>query len=410
MTQRKWMVKADLLYDGRGKQSDMTVVIQEKHIIDVTGKKIKADVCGIVTPAFIDAHSHIGMERQAEPAQESETDDRLKPFAPLHNPVDSIYFDDRAFCEALDFGVLYSCVVPGSGNIMGGQAVVIKNFAKNRKSAIVKEYGFKMALGYNSRAVTHWKGSRPSTRMGTAALIENYFSDVLRKEEQAGIKKQTALLKLKKERAGAGFSECDTDQRARLIQQEYDIALSNEQWAVFRLINGEKTAKVHVHKEDDALFLIDLKNRYNMNITAEHACDIFHTEIFNDLADNDIPVVYGPLGSFDYKVELKNASYKHVSKLMASKAKFGLMTDHPVVLAHHLRDSLKYFLIAGMSPEQAISLITLKNARILGLADSLGTIEQGMLASFVVWDKDPFYMGAYPLMVVAEGEIIRDSR
>ncbi len=61
------------------------------------------------------------MERQGEPILETETDEHATPFAPLNNPVDSIYFDDRAFADAVDFGVLYSCVVPGSGNIIGGK-------------------------------------------------------------------------------------------------------------------------------------------------------------------------------------------------------------------------------------------------------------------------------------------------
>lgn len=100
------------------------------------------------------------MERQGESLSETETDEHRTPFAPLHNPVDSIYFDDRAFADAVDFGVLYSCVVPGSGNIIGGKAVIIRNFATNRADAVVSDYGFKAALGYNPRNTLHWKGSR----------------------------------------------------------------------------------------------------------------------------------------------------------------------------------------------------------------------------------------------------------
>jgi imidazolonepropionase-like amidohydrolase len=95
---------------------------------------------------------------------------------------------------------------------------------------------------------------------------------------------------------------------------------------------------------------------------------------------------------------------------MASRATYGLMTDHPIILAHHLRDSLKYFLIQGMTPADAIGLITLKNAEILGIDHCLGSVAPGRLASLIVWDKDPFHLGAYPLAVLAEGRIIRDRR
>lgn len=396
------VIRADQLYDGRSLQTDKTVVVAGRHIVDVTERPCPGDIRGIVTPAFIDPHSHIGMERQGEPVSETETDDHRTPFAPLNNPLDSIYFDDRAFAEAVDFGVLYSCVVPGSGNIIGGKAVIIRNFAANRAEAVVDEFGFKAALGYNPRISTHWKGSRPSTRMGSDAMLKAYLSDIFRKEEQARIKKEKALYEL---------SRPDSPKKGAVwAQREYDLALSEAEWEIFRLFNGKKTLKVHLHKADDALFLIDLKKKYHLDVTAEHALDIHHTAIFNDLADNGIPVVYGPLGALDGKVELKNASWRHTALLMASRAEYGLMSDHPVILSHHLRDSLKYFLIQGMTPADAIGLITLKNARMLGMDHCLGTVAPGRLASLIVWDRDPFHLGAYPLLVLAEGRIIRDRR
>jgi imidazolonepropionase-like amidohydrolase len=402
MKKNPFVIRADHLYDGRTLKTDMTVVLVDRHITDVTGFSGACDIHGIVTPAFIDPHSHIGMERQGEPVLETETDEHRTPFAPLHNPLDSIYFDDRAFSDAVDFGVLYSCVVPGSGNIIGGKAVIIRNFVANRADAVVSDYGFKAALGYNPRNTVHWKGPRPCTRMGAAALLKEFLSDIFRKEEQTRIKKEKALYDLS--------GQNSPKKGAVWAQREYDLALSEAEWEMFKLFNGDKTLKVHLHKADDAMFLIDLKKRFNIRVTVEHALDICDTAIFNALADHGIPVVYGPLGASDSKVELKNASWRHTSLLMASRATYGLMTDHPIILAHHLRDSLKYFLIQGMTPADAIGLITLKNAEILGIDHCLGSVAPGRLASLIVWDKDPFHLGAYPLAVLAEGRIVRDRR
>jgi imidazolonepropionase-like amidohydrolase len=136
---------------------------------------------------------------------------------------------------------------------------------------------------------------------------------------------------------------------------------------------------------------------------------VFHTRIFDALADQGIPVVYGPLGSFPYKVELKHDHYRNAEHLMKSRAFFGLMTDHPVILTSSLRDTLKFFLIAGMSASDAVSLITYRNAKILGIDDDLGTIEPGKLASLSVWDRDPLHLGAFPKAVIAEGRILERS-
>lgn len=402
MENTRLIIRADQLYDGRSLHTDMTVVVEGRHITEVSDTRCSCDLQGIVTPAFIDPHSHIGMERQGEPILETETDEHATPFAPLNNPVDSIYFDDRAFADAVDFGVLYSCVVPGSGNIIGGRAVIIRNFAADRADALFQDYGFKAALGFNPRNAVRWKGTRPSTRMGAAAMLREYLSDIFRKEEQA---------RIKKEKAQYDLTRPDSPKKGTVwAQREYELSLSEAEWEVFRLFNGDKTLKVHLHKADDALFLIDLKKRFNIRVTVEHALDIGDTGIFNALADNDIPVVYGPLGASDAKVELKNASWRHTAKLMSSRAKFGLMSDHPVILAHHLRDTLKYFLIQGMTPADAIGLITRKNAEILGIDHSLGTVAPGRMASLIVWDRDPFHLSAHPMAVLAEGRIIRDRR
>lgn len=410
MSSSKVIVFAELLYDGKGKSTEMTIVIVDGEIVDVSKSKCKSDIAGIVTPAFIDPHSHIGMERQGEPVSESEVDDTYNTISPMQNPVDSIYFDDRAFTEAVDFGVLYSCVIPGSGNLIGGKAVTIKNFAANRSVAIMDDYGFKMALGFNPRTGNGSKSGRHNTRMGNASLLEKEFSEVLRKEKLAKIKKEKSLFDLARESERKNYTKREIQQNRVWIEDAYKLRLSVEEWTLFDLLTAKKPIKVHVHKEDDALYLIDLKKRYNLKITAEHACSIRSEEVFRALLKNDIPVVYGPMSSIDYKVELHQASYKNVRPLMESGVQFGLMTDHPVVLAHHLRDSLKYFLIQGMSPEKAISLISFENARLLNLDDCLGTIESGKIASLIVWNRDPFHLGAFPSLVMAEGEIVRNTK
>ncbi len=409
MKPERTVIRAAQLYTGKKLLRDQTIVIEKDRIAEVTGRAYKAAYSGVVTPAFIDAHSHIGMERQGEPAAESETDDKYTTFAPLHNPVNSIYFDDRAFEEAVDFGVLYSCVVPGSGNILGGRAMLIKNFSQTCKDAVIGHYGYKMALGYNPRSESGWKGQQHNTRMGNAAFLERQFEEVIRQEAKARVARDRLLWDLDK---SPGSTQQPTQEKLKKkswIKTEYEHALSSEQWAVFGMLNGKKPIKVHVHKEDDALFLVDLKKRFGLSVTAEHACGVHRTEVFNELADNGIPIVYGPLASLDYKVELKTASYKNVGSLMASRAQFGLMTDHPVILAHHLRDSLKYFLIAGMAPETAVGLVTHENAKILGLDDRVGEIKPGMLASLVVWNKDLFHLAAFPSLVIAEGQIVRGA-
>ncbi len=405
---RQTVIKATELYDGGQRFSDRKVVVEGDRIVEVSpAGVVKADYEGHVTPALIDAHSHIGMFREGEPQAEAEGNDKSAQIMPLSDPLNSIYFDDRAFSDAVDFGVLYSCVVPGSGNLVGGRARVIRNFAKNRKEAVVLDYGYKMALGYNPRSTTSWKGDRPDTRMGVYQMLEKRFDEVLAKQAKNELALNRKLRDLARSapEKGMGPRELDTERDA--ARREAELELSSEEQALLDLLSGSKTVKVHVHKEDDALYLIDLCKRYGLKATADHMMDIHHKEIFNEVARAGIPIVYGPMGCLAYKVELKHENYRNAELLLKSRADFGLMTDHPVVLSHLLRDSLKYFLIQGVSEAEALSIVTARNATILGLQADLGRVEEGKLASLVVWDREPLSLAAYPRMVMAEGKVVR---
>ncbi len=82
-----------------------------------------------------------------------------------------------------------------------------------------------------------------------------------------------------------------------------------------------------------------------------------------------------------------------------------MMSDHPVILQRNLFLTMRHFLKFGMSREEAITKLTREPAEILGLPD-LGTISEGKLASFTVWNKDPFEIDAQPSAIVAEGNLI----
>ncbi|MBD3277744.1 MAG: hypothetical protein GF388_05540 [Candidatus Aegiribacteria sp.] len=231
----------------------------------------------------------------------------------------SIYFDDRAFRDAVNFGVLYSCVVPGSGNLLGGRARIIRNYVPNRRDAMIKDYGYKMTLGFNPRSNTDWKGKRPNTRMGVYALLEQKFDEVIAKRDKTELKREKQLHKLQQEAKEKDLSKEEIDFRKKTADEEYHQTFDPSERVILELLEGEKIAKVHVHKEDDILYLIQLASKYGIRVTADHTCDVFHREIFDELAEAGIPVVYGPLCSVAYKVELEHAYYQNAWLLMGSR-------------------------------------------------------------------------------------------
>ena len=173
------IIKSTTLYDGADEKRNCYVGFEGDKISYVGPEKplqndaeiIAEDV--VVTPAFIDSHSHIGMVRAGEPEDEDESNEHMDSVFPLVNSMHSIYMDDMSFAESVESGVLYSVVLPGSGNVVGGKSVFIRNYEDNVEKAYIKDEGIKMALGYNPRSTNDWKGDRPSTRMGAMAILRD---------------------------------------------------------------------------------------------------------------------------------------------------------------------------------------------------------------------------------------------
>ena len=117
-------------------------------------------------------------------------------------------------------------------------------------------------------------------------------------------------------------------------------------------------------------------------------------------------MIYGPVDAFAYKVELKHENWRNIRHLLESGVDYGLMTDHPVTPARQIFLGTRWFTRAGISKQQAIELVSRKNAEVLGVNRFLGTLERGKWASFICWNKDPFDLTSFPVAVYGEGELL----
>ena len=374
-------VRAETIYTGTSVVKDAYVTFRGRKIAGIAKRKT-GKLLGrfaVVTPAFLDAHSHIGMHRSGEPSGEGEANEHRDSILPLPDALDSVQMDDVSFAESIEMGVLYSCVVPGSGNIIGGLSAVIRHYAPNTTDALIARAGVKSAFGYNPMSTRSWKGERPWTRMGALGMLRKALADVSRKMARR--------------------------RKARGAKKE-EITFSADEDVLRDLLAGTQRLRAHVHKIDDVAALLRLAREFKLRVTVEHAMDVHRPGIFRELKKRKVPVTYGPVDAFAYKVELKHATWRNVRCLIDSGVEFGLMTDHPVTPSRSLFLSTRWFTRAGLSKQQAVELVSRKNAELLGVDDVLGTLAKGKWASFACWNGDPFDITSYPTAVFGEGEVL----
>ncbi|MEW6755010.1 MAG: amidohydrolase family protein [Candidatus Latescibacterota bacterium] len=374
-------VHARTVYTGREAAEDLYLLFDGSRIKGLSAVP-EGEVVGrfaALTPAFIDPHSHIGMSREGEPRNEAESNETMDAILALADALDSVQMDDLAFRESVEMGVLYSCAVPGSGNIIGGMSAVIRHYAATSTEAFICRAGVKGAFGYNPMSTREWKGTRPSTRMGALSLLRHELRKVQQKVER---------------------------QHQTPSTPDREAPLSGAEKVLAELLSGRLRLRAHVHKTDDIAALLRLVDEFGLRITVEHAMDVHQPGIFAELGRRRIPVVYGPVDAFAYKVELKHKDWRNVRHLVGSGVEYGLMTDHPVTPSRQLFLQTRWFTRAGASRTQAISLVSLGNARILGIDRVLGSLEPGKWASFVGWNGDPFDMTCFPVAVYGEGKLL----
>jgi imidazolonepropionase-like amidohydrolase len=374
-------IHGDLVYTGKSVLENAYVGFKGARITGVSKTKT-GRVEGrypVITPAFVDPHSHIGMVRAGEPGTEEESNEKMEAITSLPDALDSVQMDDGALRDAVEMGVLYSGVLPGSGNIIAGRSAVIRNYAADTTSALVARAGIKAAFGYNPMSTQDWKGQRPSTRMGAISILRGKLTDVQHKMEQ---------------------------HRRASAKKKAEIVFTAEEAGLRDVLARKEILRTHVHKIDDIAALLRIVDEFKLKVSVEHAMDVHRPEILHELKKRDIPVIYGPVDSFAYKVELKHESWRNIQLLVDSGVRFGLMTDHPVTPARQLFLQTRWFLRCGLNKQQAVELVSRRNAELVGVDGKVGTLAGGKWASFTGWNGDPFDLGSYPVAVYGEGELL----
>src|SRR6476646_7988602 len=169
--------------DGRDQQWERgTVVIGDDGKIIAVGPESSVEIPEgatsvnaegkVITPGFIDAHTHVGIGDMGVGREGQDTNEGSDPVTPQVRAIDATYPGDSAFADALAAGITAVNVMPGSGNVIGGLAVLLKTHGLKIDDMVVRHpTGLKAAMGENPKRSYGDQKKMPSTRLGVAALM-----------------------------------------------------------------------------------------------------------------------------------------------------------------------------------------------------------------------------------------------
>ena len=358
---------ADILIDG-GKivKIGKDLSAEGAEVIDATGLQ--------VYPGFVEAHCHIGLDGYGIGYEGHDYNELNDPVTPQVQAIDGINPFDPCMKMAAKAGVTCFATGPGSSNSIGGTFAAIKPVGTRVDNMIVKfPIAMKCAFGENPKRCYQKQGI--SSRMTNAAKIREALN-------------KAKVYKAKIEAAGDDASKLPAyDQKSE---------------ALIPVLNHEIPLKAHAHQANDIFTAIRIAKEFGVGLTLEHVTE--GHMIVDELAKENLPLAVGPTFGHASKFELQNKTWETPGILAKAGCHVSIITDAPVTPLHYLPLCAGLAIKAGMDEYDALRAVTINPAEHIGIADRVGSLEEGKDADVVIVDGCPFDVTGVIQHVLINGE------
>ena len=358
---------ADILIDG-GKivKIGKGLSADGAEVIDATGLQ--------VYPGFVEAHCHIGLDGYGIGYEGHDYNELNDPVTPQVQAIDGINPFDPCMKMAAKAGVTCFATGPGSSNSIGGTFAAIKPVGTRVDNMIVKfPIAMKCAFGENPKRCYQKQGI--SSRMTNAAKIREALN-------------KAKVYKAKIEAAGDDASKLPAyDQKSE---------------ALIPVLNHEIPLKAHAHQANDIFTAIRIAKEFGVGLTLEHVTE--GHMIVDELAKENLPLAVGPTFGHASKFELQNKTWETPGILAKAGCHVSIITDAPVTPLHYLPLCAGLAIKAGMDEYDALRAVTINPAEHIGIADRVGSLEEGKDADVVIVDGCPFDVTGVIKNVLITGE------
>jgi imidazolonepropionase-like amidohydrolase len=372
------------------------------QVLDATGKW--------VTPGIIDVHSHLGVYASPGVSASSDGNEMTDPVTPNVWAEHAIWPQDPGFGTALAGGVTSMQILPGSGNLIGGRGVTIKNVPAVTYQAMKfpgAPWGLKMACGENPKRVYGEKGRSPMTRMGNVAGYRAAFIQA-QAYMRAWDKYEASLPSAEPQEKKSHWGR---HEKAAEAGDPPDRDLAKD--SMMGVMKGEIRVHIHCYRADEMAIMLDLAKEFGFKIAAfHHGVEAY--KLADRLADEG---VCGALWAdwWGFKMEALDGIEENLA-LVDRPAKGCAIVHSDSAegiqrLNQEAAKAMAHAHAAGIeiTPEHAIRWLTANPAKALGIESQTGTLEAGKMADVVIWNGTPFSVYAHAEKVYVDGALLYDK-
>ena len=365
----------------------------EATVIDATGR--------FVTPGLIDAHSHLGVYPSPYVSAHSDGNEATNPTTAHVQAVHSVWPQDPNFLRAIAGGVTSLQILPGSANLIGGRSVTVKIHRGARAPEDMRfpgaPDGLKMACGENPKMVYGGRGSSPSTRMASIAMMRQAWLEAERYRER-WTEYEESLVSWCDE---GGATEDEPDSPERNLGHETLAAV----------LDGDVLAQIHCYRADEMLVQLELAEEFGYQVRSfHHAVEAY--KIRDVLAEQEVATCTWA-DWWGFKIEAFDSIEQNAGLVTEAGARAIIHSDSAIGIQRLNQEAAKAYYRAvdsgiSLTDDDALRWITENPAWVLGVDDQTGSLTVGKMADVVVWSAHPFSVYAQADLVFVDGVLEYD--
>ena len=334
----------------------------------------------VVVPGLVDAHCSLGLAGMLNYAHDRDELERSSAVQPELRAIDAYNPQDPLIQWVRGFGVTTVHTGHAPGAVISGQTMIAKLRGETVDEAVLQQLAM-VAATLGGGAVHADDKGQPGTRAKAAALLRDELVAT-----QAWMEK-----------------------RARALSESKPVERDLRREVLAEVLEKKVPLLVTVQRAQDIATALRLASEFGFRLVLDGAAESYR--VLAEIRAANVPVIVHPT-MFRAAGETENLSLETPGALKKAGLSVALQSGYESyvprsrVLLFEAAEAAAY----GLPFADALALVTLDAARVLGIDERVGSLEVGKDGDLALFDGDPFEYTTHCLGVVIEGVVVSSER
>ena len=371
-------ILGETIYTMAGDAIEDGIIVIEDGRITIVGPAAAVTVpsgmrtlsARVVTPGLVDAHSVVGLAGIYNYYHDQDQLETSDPIQPDLRAIDAYNPREELVEWIRNLGVTTVHTGHGPGALVSGQTMVVKTHGETISDVLVDSTAM---IAFTLGPSVERNFDSPGTRSKGVAMI------------------RAALLE-------AQAYAAKEDPEGRELDKEI----------LARVLDGDIPALITAQRATEIMAALRLAEEFGFRLVLDGAAESYL--LVDEIKAAGVPVILHPT-MVRASGEMENATLETAARLREAGIAVALQSGFEGYVPKTRVVLFEAALAAanGLSFEEALATITIDAARIVGVEERVGSIEEGKDGDVVLFDGDPFEYTSHVCGVVIEGMVVSEE-